>query len=271
MTNNPQRLHIHNLSRAYTLSLVVAILMAAVSLTGLLLPANIYPTEELRRAFLANDVVNLLIGLPVLLGSLRSAGRGRLLGLLFWPGALFYVIYNSIAYAVAMPLTLCFAINLALVILGILAMCVLISSLDGTAVQAQIKGKVPERYMAGTLIGFGALFFLMAAGKVAGFVAGQVVIPWAEVAVQIADLLVTPTWVLGGILLWRKQPLGYVSAVGLLFQASMLFVGLLVFFLLQPFVAGVPFPTNDFVVVAVMSLICFIPFGLMVRGILKAA
>jgi Na+/H+ antiporter NhaB len=47
----------------------------------------------------------------------------------------------------------------------------------------------------------------------------------------------------------------------------MLFIGLLVFFILQPFVAGALFPMADFAVIAVMSLICFIPLGLFLRGV----
>jgi hypothetical protein len=40
-----------------------------------------------------------------------------LIGLLFWPGALLFITDNSIAYGVAMPFTLQFALFLALVIL----------------------------------------------------------------------------------------------------------------------------------------------------------
>ncbi len=69
--------------------------------------------------------------------------------------------------------------------------------------------------------------------------------------------------------LWRRRTLGYVAGTGLLFQASMLFVALLVFFILQPFIAGVPFPAEDFVVILAMGLVYFIPFGLFVRGIVK--
>jgi O-antigen/teichoic acid export membrane protein len=47
----------------------------------------------------------------------------------------------------------------------------------------------------------------------------------------------------------------------------MLFIGLLVFFILQPFLTDTPFPVTDFVVIAVMGLICFIPFVLFVRGV----
>jgi hypothetical protein len=37
----------------------------------------------------ANNVGNLVIGLAILLGAMGLARRGRLIGLLFWPGALF--------------------------------------------------------------------------------------------------------------------------------------------------------------------------------------
>jgi hypothetical protein len=89
------------------------------------------------------------------------------------------------------------------------------------------------------------------------------------VAVAVTDLLIMPFWVIGGILLWRRQAFGYVTGTGLLFQASMLFVGLLVFFILQPFIAAVPFPIADFVIILVMGMVCFIPFGLFVRGTLS--
>jgi pilus assembly protein TadC len=88
--------------------------------------------------------------------------------------------------------------------------------------------------------------------------------------VLVADGLTTPFWILGGLYLWRKQPLGYVSGAGLLFQASMLFVGLLAFLTLQPFVAGVPFPLEDFLVILVMGLVVFVPFELFLRGMFSS-
>ena len=64
--------------------------MAAASLAGVFFRLALIPGRgAARRAFLANDLVNLLIGLPILLGSLELAKRGKLIGLLFWPGALF--------------------------------------------------------------------------------------------------------------------------------------------------------------------------------------
>lgn len=251
-----------NLSTVSMLSVVIALLMTALSLAGLLFPLAIYPSEELRQSFVANDAVNLAIGLPALLGALRLARRGELLGMLGLPGALFYVTYNSIAYAAAMPFTWLFFVYLALAILSAFAIFRLLSSVDATAVQTRLQGRVFERFGAGVLMGLGALFFLRA---VAEFFDGAA--NWAAFGVLVADGLTTPFWIIGGLYLWRKRPLGYVSGGGLLFQSSMLFIGLLAFFILQPFAAGAPFALADFIVVLLMGLFVFIPFGLFLRGV----
>lgn len=260
-----QSFHTRLLSGVVTLSIIVAGLMTALSLVGLLFPMVTYPSEELRQSFVANDVVNLVIGLPVLLGALWLARRGKLAGLLGLPGALFYVTYNAIAYAAAMPLTWPFFAHLGLAILSVAAIFLLLSSVDGAAVQARLLGRVAERFGAGVLMGFGALFFLRAMAEFFDGAAGT-----AEFGLLVADGLTTPFWILGSLYLWRKQPFGYISGAGLLFQASMLFVGLLTFFILQPFVAGVPFPLVDFFVILLMGSVCFVPFGLFLRGVISS-
>ncbi len=253
---------------AYVLSYLVALLMIVVSLAGLIFSAALYPTQELKQAFVANDVVDLFIGLPLLLGAMALARRGKLAGLLFWPGALLYVIYNAIAYAVALPWTVQFVVYVAQVALSSYAVIRLLTSIDAVAVRQHLTGAVPEKFAGGVLAGLGGLFFLRTVAQIVGVLTGGQVVTGAEMAVLIADLVCTPLWVAGGIWLWRKRALGYVSGAGLLFQASMLFVGLLVLFLLQPWLAGVPFPAGDFVVILVMGLICFVPLGLFVRGVL---
>lgn len=253
----------------YRLAGLVAILMTVASVAGLFASQALYPTQDLRQSFVSNDVVNLALGLPLLLGALVLARRGALLGLLFWPGALFYVTYNYIAYAVALPLTWQFVLYLALAGLSAWAILRLLKGIDGAAVQERIAGAVPIRFGGGVLAGLGALFLLRAGAAIVGALAGGTMPPPAELAVLVADVMVTPLWVAGGVALWRRRALGYVAGTGLLFQASVLFVALLVFFILQPLIASVPFPTEDFVVIFLMGLVCFVPFGLFVRGIVK--
>jgi hypothetical protein len=260
-----QPFYSHHFSTISSLSIVVVGLVTVLSLAGLLFPMATYSNEEVRQSFVANDLLNLLIGVPALLGTLWLIRRAKLFGLLGMPGAMFYVTYNSIAYATAVPFTWSFYLHLVLIILSVATIFLIFSSVDGTAVQERLQGRVAERFGAGALMGLGALFFLR---TIAEFFDGTTGI--AEFGVLVADGLTTPFWILGGLFLWRKQPLGYISGAGLLFQASMLFVGLLAFFILQPFITNVPTPLMDFVVILVMGLVVFIPFGLFLRGLVSS-
>jgi hypothetical protein len=253
----------------YVLSLATAVLMAVASVAGLLYPDQLYPADALRESFVPTDATNLLIGLPFLIGSLAFARRGHLLSLLFWPGALLYVLYNYIVYAFALPLNAGLMLALVLLVLSVYTVIGLVASIDGRAVQDRLAGAVPERLAGGVLAGLGLLFFLRVAGLLLQALAGGTPLAEAELAAMVADLMLTPAWVIGGIALWRRQALGYVSAAGLLFQASMLFVGLVFFLLLQPLLTDAPFLLTDVVVVLILGLISFVPFALFVRGVVS--
>ena len=61
-----------NLGLIYALSFIIAILMAATPVTGMLYCSVACPTDDLMQPFVANYVVKLFIGLPMLLGSVPS-------------------------------------------------------------------------------------------------------------------------------------------------------------------------------------------------------
>lgn len=268
--NNHHSLPVYgNFSLIFASSLVIAILMFIASAIGLQYNTLLYTTEELAQSFIPNDVVNLLVGLPILLGSMWFTWRGKLLGLLCWSGALFFVLYNYTAYVFALPLNWAFPLHLALVMVCTYTLIGLVAGIDGKAVQQRLSGSVPERFAGGVLAGLGSLFLLRVMMVVLTAISSGSLLSEAELAVNIADFLTTPAWVIGGILLWKRKELGYVTGLGLLFQGSMLFIALIIFLLLQPLLSGVPFAVVDVIVIAGMGLICFIPFGLFVRGIAR--
>ena len=53
-----------------------------------------------------------------------------------------------------------------------------------------------------------------------------------------------PTWIIGGALLQKRKAIGLVSGLGLLFQVSMLFIGLIALVALRPFVSDQQFPVT---------------------------
>lgn len=270
-SDNPLTLPVNGqLTPIYISSFIVAILILIASAIGLQYNILLYPTEELARTFIPNDVVNLLIGLPILLGSMYLAWRSQLIGLLCWTGALFFMFYNYTAYVFAMPLNWVFPLHLILMMLSAYALVALVALIDGKAVQQRLSGSVPERFGGGVLAGLGILFLLRVIGVMIGALTSGTPLAETELSVNIADFLTTPAWVIGGILLWKRKAFGYVCGLGLLFQGSMLFVALIIFLLLQPLLTSAPFAIADVVVIAVMGLVCFIPFGMFVRGAVKA-
>jgi hypothetical protein len=272
-THRSQARHLpitRDLKPAYTLSLSVVLLMAALSLGGLTYPSAVYPGDAYRNAYLTNDLVNLLLGVPILLVCMWLTWRGKRIGLLCWPGALLYTFYNYLVYLIGMPLsTLTLAFG-TLVFLSGYGVFDLLSRVDRNAVQAGVSGRVPERLSGGLLIFFGVAFFGLATGVLAGAGTDQAALTMPDLGLAIADMILSALLAAGGVLLFRHKPLGYASGLGLFFATSALFVGLMLIVVVQPVLTGVPFSPGDLIVLAVMGLVCFIPTGLYARGVLLA-
>lgn len=251
------------------LSLVVAVLMTLVSVAGFISPSTIYPTDEQRYTFLANDVINLVIGLPILLGSIWLTRRGKPVGLLLWPGALLYSIYNYIAYVSGLPLRFITFAYLAIVLLSAYVVYDLVRAMDRGAISEKLAGAVPVKLAGWILLLFGVVFIFRAVGLLMETSSGQAALTGGEFGTLMADLVLSTVWILGGISLLRRKALGYVSGLGLLFAGSMLFIGLIILLIIGPFLSEEPFNLMDVIVVFVMGMICFIPFGLFLRGVLS--
>ena len=83
----------------------------------------------------------------------------------------------------------------------------------------------------------------------------------------IADFIVLgPTWLVGGILLWRRQTLGYVAGAGLLLLGGILFAGLGFVVAFPTLYVGSPIDVAGVVMMLVMAVICFVPCTLFLRG-----
>jgi len=215
--------------------------------------------------------VNIIIGLPFLIGAIWLVDRARLVGLLLWPGALLFIIYNYVAYIIGRSLDLLSPIYLALVILSVLTFFDLLHRIDGNSVKQQLSGKVSEKLAGWFLLIFGILFILRAIFEFTGAGTNPAARQMVEIGVLIADVLISVLWVVGGILLLRKIPLGYSLGLGLLSAASMLFVGLIIFLLIQPIITEAVFSPTDILVVAVMGIILSIPFFFYLRGTIKSS
>lgn len=231
----------YELKLAYMTSLVIAVVMAAVSLAGLVDWGRTYPGIETKMVplFVGQDALNVIVGLPMLLGAMWLASRGSLIGMLLWPGALFYVAYDYGYYVLGAPYNWLFVPYVALVTLSMYASIAVIVSIDRDAVRERLAGRIPARAIGGFLAGLAILFTtLWTALNLSAAGSGQPIDPILRV-VTIMDLgLQLPALLLGGVLLWRGSSLGYVVAAGLLLQAAAYLAGLSAITLLQESLMG---------------------------------
>lgn len=268
MTATQQRLPVKgSLTLATIFSLIVALLMAGVSAAGLLNPAAFYPADDLLTAFAPNDAVNVAVGVPLLLIALWLARRGRLIGLLMWPGALFYIPYTYLPYLLGLPVGPLFVPYAILVALSLGTLIGLIAAIDGEGVRQRVEARVPARLGGGILLGLGALIVLRQSGLAVSALGDPAGVDALERATWIADLLIaSPALLVVGVQLWRRKPLGYAAGAGLFLAYSLLVAAIFPVVWFQTLHGGSPLGVADIVVLLVMAGLCFAPFVFFARG-----
>jgi hypothetical protein len=260
-----------SLTMAYAGSLIIVLLALIASTAGLLYGATLYPTEEMRLINVPTDLFTVLVAQPLLLGSMWLAWRGQLLGLLCWPGVLLYMLYIYVAYAIGVPFNILFLAYVFLVALSAYTTIGLVAGIDAAAVRRRLAGAVPERLAGCILASLAILFTMMNVADVITALASPAPDHLIQRPVWIADFAVlAPAWLLGGLLLWKRRAVGYLSGAGLLLVGSMLLAGVILALAFPAFYTDSALDLTGMVFVLVMGLICFVPFGLYARGIVKS-
>jgi len=169
----------------------------------------------------ANDLVTLVLGLPLLAVSFWLARRGSLRGRLLLAGTLGFILYTYITMCFGAHYNALFLVYVALFSLSLFAFVLVMMSFDLPTLPAHFAEKLPRRWIAGLLF-FAAAFLALAwLGRIAAtFAPGAVpaLDNTTSMFIQVMDLgLIVPACVLSGILLLRRHPWGYLLAsVGLL-------------------------------------------------------
>jgi len=257
----------HSLKPEYLLSLAVALVMTLTAIAGIVYQTDIYPTDELRYAKVPNDIINLAVGLPILLVSMWLARCGKLIGLLCWPGALFYMLYVYLPYLLIVPFGPLFLPHLIIVSLSASTMIVVVSSINCEEVSKHLAGSVPAKTTGGILTGLAVFIIVRQTALIVTALINRTSVATADLILWIDDFMVAcPALLASGILLWRRKPFGYMSGAGLLLAYGLLALGVIPVMAVQAHHRGSTLDAVDVIVLAVMALICFVPFGFFMRG-----
>jgi hypothetical protein len=214
---------VRDLTLPYALSLLVAGLLAAVSVAGLLYgQGGLYdPDPRTLPTFLGQDGLTLVAGLPLLLVSLRLARRGSLRGLMLWAGSLFYVTYSYAYYVLGARFNPLFLAYVVVVSASGYALLYILLSLDAEAIEARFSARTPVRALGGFLAFMGAFPAAMWVAAIVAATASGATPSAVERVVWPMDLVVAfPALFWGGVWLWRRQALGYAVGGVLLVKAA---------------------------------------------------
>ena len=263
-----------------------------------------YPSSSLNDAFLPNDVINLICGIPFLLYSGSDA-------LLLLPGALLYQVYSSLTYVLALLSWTPTKSPIFYFQLGAFYMSTkaLWKAFHSSSSSARDDGKSHSfhinigRYLriySGSILIFWGLLFVLRAGT--GLLLRTVGIrDDVEAAIHVADILIGPSWMYGGwkLLLCRSDSdkrssssttitstttkrrdrhydqyhYDFIIGFSFLVQGSALFVALVLLLLVRPYLLlhtdeeSVSDVFHEILLVSAMGLTVIIPFLWMYNSI----
>ena len=210
-------------------TIAVLLLSATSSLLGLLSPGLYAGAPDTLARTRAEDLVILVVGVPVLALGLYYAIRGSLRGRVVWIGGLAFMAYMWASRAVSLPFNAYFLGYVALLSLSAFTLAGGLLGADADALRRQIRDRRSPRVYATVLAVIGAgLAALWLSDVVPATLAGTTPAIVEEfgpggLGTVLIDLgLVVPSLVVAAAWLWRDRPPGYLVAGVLLVFGALL-------------------------------------------------
>lgn len=188
-----------------------------------------YDTVSSAAQMQANDLITLIVGLPLLAISTWLAFRGSLRGRLLLTGTLGFFLYTYLSMATLTAYNTLFLVYVALFTLSLYAFILSMMSIDLASLPAHFSERLPRGWIAALMFVVGGFLTLAWLGRILTPLT-QGVDPALEntttLVIQFMDLsLIAPAAILGGILLLRRNVWGYLLASVMLTKGVTLGLG----------------------------------------------
>lgn len=257
----------------YLLSITIAVFATFASAGGLLLNGLYRDNLFVTSAWKGNDVVTLLLAVPLLVMAMIYSKQGSLKAQLVWMGALDYMLYNYAFYLFGAAFNWFFLLYVTLLGLSIFALIFGLIHLDLKGIIGKPHERMPvgwiAAYMLFVAMGLSLIYIAQSIGFIfTGEVPAIVTNTGHPTNVVFAlDLtLLVPFLVLGAIWLIRRKPWGFVLA-GILTIKGPLYTIVLTAGSLWAANAGVPDVVDQVPLWVALTVLGLIACGLFYRNI----
>lgn len=243
----------------YINSIFIAILAGIATLSGLFWK-GLYKHDTISMAAQAmgQDLITLIIGIPVLLGSLYLIRRNSLRGNLIWMGTIFYFLYTYTSLSFLASYNQLFLVYVALFSISLYTFVYGLLSLNVKTIKESISPGKTSKIAGAFLIFSGAMVALMWVKMIVDSlltgIAPAALESYTTLVIQALDIgVVFPAMLIAGILIIKGKEWGYALVSILLIKASLMGTALLsmIFFMAQN---GVSPAIGQVVIFAVITI-----------------
>jgi len=218
----------------YVVTWVLVILAAAASIGGLYVNGTYRDNPFVVTVFRGNDFVTLFLAIPVMAASYFLMGHSERARIV-WQGSLLYLVYNYQFYLYGAAFNRFFLVYVALFTIALYTLIFSLARMDVDAFAWQFSEKTPVRLISGFMLFFavllGGLWTAMSASTVVTGIIPETVLqtghPTAVVFATDLTILI-PGMGIGGLLLWRRKPWGYLTASIIMVKAATYGISLIV-------------------------------------------
>lgn len=215
----------------------------------------------------AQDVVTLLLAVPLLLVALQWAKRGSLKGTLLLTGTLGYFLYSYTSYTFLSMYNPFFLLYVFLMSASFFAFTLSMMSFDVVRLGSAFGPKLPVKFIGGFQITIAVLLLLMWLGRIVPPLMDETVPLGLEhyttLVIQAMDLgFIVPVAMVSGILILKRKPFGYLlssvmimNSISLLTAISAMIIGQAIAGIEMSLVEVILFPVFNLVAIYCLVLL----------------
>jgi hypothetical protein len=189
-----------------------------------------YDTISMAAQQQGNDLVSLVVGLPLLAISTWLAFRGSLRGRLLLTGTLGFFLYTYMSMSMLTAYNALFLVYVALFSLSLCAFILSMMSFDLAHLPRHFSTRLPRAWIAALMFFVGGFLLLAWLGRIVPPLLQNQTPPLENtttLVIQAMDLgLIVPLAILSGVLLLRRSPWGYLLASVTLLKGVTLGLGI---------------------------------------------
>jgi hypothetical protein len=220
---------------------------------------------------IAQDIVTVMLGIPLLIVSLYLSLKNSLKGRLLLTGTLGYFLYTYISYTFLWMYNPMFIVYVVIMSSSFFAFTLSMMSFDINNLSSAFNKKLPVKFLGGFQIFFAAALCLLWMGKIIPTITKGTVPAGLEhyttLVIQGLDLgFIVPIALLSGVLLIMRKPFGYLLSSVMIMKGFTMGAAITAMIINQ-YAAGVSMSITEIIMFPMFSLSIFYCMILLLKNV----